>query len=423
MRKQLLAICLLATVCVCGCAAMLGKPSQLSISKDSAGTRPERGLFVTKVFPKSPAMAAGIKVMDVITQYGEFQIVDDAGFFAARNHYDRPLSPTVEIVVWRGVSRMTAKVPTGWLGVSTQPIDKTSVAFSSLMIRFDGINDLPEYIIAQESKFQVKETPSELLQKAKALIDQAERDATLTPAQVLVSRIYMIPDDAPEQDQRRRAELLNQIIETQPENFIHMLGNDVFFESRRFRAAIVCLKHHLKTSPDDVSMRLNLASAYNSLGMYEDADAATDYVFDNKLRVSEYGRMVGYNNKATAALGGKDYRNCIQFAEKGYAFEPNVFALMLIQLAAAQTGDTQSFERAVQQLQRAHPREYTDMEIHLDVVQAYALVKKNQPDAARKLVGAWKNTDQADLRVFRYWRDFPGGTDVVRNWSELMKRS
>ena len=303
MRKALLAICLLATACFCGCRGILAQPSQLHISKATHGTPPERGLRVTKVFPNSPASAADIHVMDLITQYGEFTIVDEAEYFAARNHYDQPLTPTVEIVVWRGPLRMTARVPTGWLGVSTRPNDKLSAEFLRLMTTIDSIRKIPNYMHEREFKGQFKETPAELFQKAKALIDQAERDGTLTPNEILVNRIYMILDDAPDEDQKRQAQLLKQLIESQPGNYIHMLGNDLFYENERYRAAIICLNHYLKTSPRDVSIRLNLAAAYNRLRMYEDADAAVDYVFDKKLGVSDYGRMVGYQNKAIAALG------------------------------------------------------------------------------------------------------------------------
>ena len=95
---------------------------------------------------------------------------------------------------------------------------------------------------------------------------------------------------------------------------------------------------------------------------------------------------------------------------------------MLIQLAAAQMGDTQRLERAVQELQRPHPGNYIEMKLQVDAIEAYARVKNNQLDAARKLVAAWKD-DRAEERVFRYWREFPDGMDVAKNWSELTKRS
>ena len=321
MNKMFLIICFLAVTCLSGCSAMLGRPSQLSTSRATEGPPPERGLRVEEVFDNSPAAAAGIRSMDVITQYGEYPIVDDAGFFAARNHYKDSFSPTVEIAVWRGVTRMTVRVPTGWLGVSTRANDKVSEAFLGMMNKINSIREIPEYMHDREFKGQFEGGTAKVLEQAKALIDKAEREGTLTAAQIQVARISMILDDAPEEDQRRQAEMLKGFIATQPVNYIHMLGNDEFFKKRRYRAAVACLSHYLKTSPDDISMRLNMAVAYNHLGMYEEADGTANYVFDHNLELSNHAHVVAYMAKAYAALGLKDYRSCIQFYDKAFAIE------------------------------------------------------------------------------------------------------
>ena len=336
MRKELLAICLLATACLCGCNAMVAKPSHS-------------------------------------------------------------------------------------LGVSTESNDNVSQEFANLMSRIETMRKIPNYMHEREFKGQFTETEAEILQKAKELIDQAEREGTMTPAQVLFARIYMILDDAPEEDQKRQAQLLQQLIETQPD-YIQKLGKDVFFEHERYRAAIVCFKHQLKTSPDDLSIRLNLVYAYNKVGMYKDARVAVDDVLGDNLQLNEHWYVVAYQSKAIASLGLKDYLNCIQFAEKAYAVRPQVHDLMVIQLAAARTRDTKRLERAVQELQRTNPDEYQKMKLQLDAVEAYARVKNNQREVARKLVAAWKDDYRSEERVLRYWRDFPGGTDVAKNFSELTKR-
>jgi tetratricopeptide (TPR) repeat protein len=359
--------------------------------------------------------------MDLITQYGDYPIEDDAGFFAARNHHENAGTPTVEIVVWRGLSRMTAKVPAGWLGVSTTENNKVSEAFSSLMNRINSMREIPEYMHDREFKGQFKEGPTKILQKAKDLIDQAEREGTLTRAQVQVARIYLILDEAPEEDQKRQSELLKQFFETQPVNYIHMLGNDKFFKDKRYRAAVACFTHYLKTSPDDVSIRLNLAVAYNQVGMYGEAERAADYVFNHNLELSEHGHVVGYYAKAIAALGRKDYLNSIQFAEKAFAIDPDADRMMLVQLAAAQMGDRERFAGAIQKLQEAQPAKYIEKKLQIDAVGAYAMVKNNQRDAARKLVRMWKDLNRAEGKVIAYWRHFPDGMDVARNWADLMQ--
>lgn len=421
MNKAILFLCFLGMACLCSCAAMLARTSKLSDGKGTPGHPPTRGLRVTQVFSGSEAEAAGIHSGDLITHYGEYQIVDDAGFFAARDHYEEAHTPTVEIVVWRGVLPMSAKVRTGWLGVDTVEGDKVSQEFSSLMNRIKAMRDLPEYMLDREFKGQFTEGPTKILEKAKALIDQAERDGTLTPAQVLVARIYLVLDDAPQENQVRQAELLKQLLATQPVSYIHMLGNDRFFNDKRYRAAVACLSHYLKTEPDDISMRLNLAFAYTALGMYMEAADSADYVFEHNLDLAKHGYYVAYEVKAIAALGRKDYTNSIQFARKAFASEPEPYPLMLAQLAAAQMGDRGRFEAANQQLQEALPAKYVELKLEVDAVRAYALVKGNQRDPARKLVRQWKDLDRAEGKVISFWRQFPDGMDVSRNWADLMR--
>src|SRR5262249_49755794 len=131
---------------------------------------PKRGLQITRVFPNSPADAAGLHTLDLITKYGEFEVVDDAGFFAAKNHYQAAHIPTVEIVVWRGLTRMSARVRSGWLGVDSQDYDKTSQEFMSLMREINAMREVPQYLI-DRGVYKFKGNQTQDLLKAKALID------------------------------------------------------------------------------------------------------------------------------------------------------------------------------------------------------------------------------------------------------------
>ena len=273
----------------------------------------------------------------------------------------------------------------------------------------------------REFKGQFDEGPAKILEKAKALIDQAEREGKLTPAQVQVARIYMILDEAPEEDQKRQTELLKQLFETQTLEYIHMLGNDKFFKDNRNRAAIACLNHYLKDSPDDIAMRLNLAVAYNRVRMYEEAESAADYVFANYQKLSRHAQGVGYQSKAIAALGRKDYRTSIKFAEQAFAIEQDIFDQMLTRLAFAQMGQLRRVEETRQKVQEIKSPQLLELKLRIDAVDAYALVKSNQRDAARKLVRMWKDSNRAEARVVAYWRDFPDGMDVATNFADLMQ--
>ena len=139
MIAKTLLVCLLSVVTLTGCSAMFARTSPLSPSRAPGTVPPQRGLQIIKVFTGSPAEAAGLRWPDVITQYGEFKILDDAGFFAARNHYRTAGTPTVEIVVWRRSTRMSAKVRTGWLGVDSREFDNTSQKFMGMMTEINSM--------------------------------------------------------------------------------------------------------------------------------------------------------------------------------------------------------------------------------------------------------------------------------------------
>ena len=421
MTKLILVISLLLMSCS-GCASMFARTTRLAKIQSNGSLVPDRGLRVTEVFPDSPAAAAGIQTMDVITKYGEFDIIDDAGFFAAKNHYEQAKVPTVEIVVYRASIQMSARVSSGWLGVQANDNDKVSQQFLSLMTRINTMRQIPEYQLDREFKGQFNESPAKILEKAKALIDEAERAGTLTPAQILLDRIYMILDDAPIADQQRQAVLLRQLIATQPLNYIQMLGNDKFFETKHYRPAIACFTEHLKKESDDVSIRLNLGIAYNAVGMYEEGEQSADYVFEHKLGLSQFGHDVAYQVKAVAALGLKDYQEASQYAEKAYAIEPTFYPISIMLLAAAQKGDVRGVDRVSQLLEEGNPEQFFAKKLQLDAAKAYALSKANQTDKARTLVRKWKDLDRSTGKVIECWHVIPGGSDLSTNWSELMQQ-
>jgi len=67
------------------------------------------------------------------------------------------------------------------------------------------------------------------------------------------------------------------------------------------------------------------------------------------------------------------------------------------------------------------PEKYLKMKLEIDAGNVYALLKTNQPDAARRLVKESKAQDRTEGRVTHYWRIMPDGMDVARNWADLMQ--
>lgn len=428
MMKQTLLICVLAVTSLGGYSTALAQTSKLSRSEGNFGREPQRAVRVTQVLPDSIAEEAGIRQMDVISNYGGIEILDEAGLYFAMNvnrDYPPPTTesqpiPTVEIVVWRGYC-YTARVRLGWLGVMTRDNDKVSEEFMSMMTHLNSRREIPQYMHETVFKGQFTEPEAKVLERAKALIEQAERENRLTPEQVEVDRIYMVLDDASLKDQLRQKELLQHLLATQPVNYIYYLGSQKFFANKRYRAAVVCFTHYLKATPNDVSIRLNMAKAYNDLEMYEAAEQAVDYVIDHKLGLSDKGQYIAYLQKSIAALGQKNYARSIKLSEKAFSYQRYALAPLLMLLAAAQEGDMPEFQEALQLLQEKLPKTYFEARLAIDAVKAHALVNANQSDPARELVQQWKDTDHAEGKILAFRRDFPSGKDVARTFASLLQ--
>jgi hypothetical protein len=380
----------------------------------------EEVLRITEVTPGGAAERAGLKTMDVVFRYGDFEILDDASFFAARDTYENSRESEIPVVVWRGGQAVKTMVPPGRLGIESNEYSPVAYQFDSLMMKLDVQRQIPEFLRAVEFK-DTYTPPEQIVNEAKQLIDQAEREGTLTPNQILVARIYMITDDASPEDLRRQSAMLAQLIATQPVSYLHLVGNDRFFNKKHHRAAVECFKRYLEAHPDDVSIRLNMGVAYYRLRMFAEAEAAADYVLDHELGLSDHGLGVAYNVKAMGLLGRRDYANSISFAEKAFDKDQCHCDISLVMLAAAETGDTQKLAEASHKFEQELPKEFEKKGLQLAAVEALALVKANQTDRARELVQKWKDTDRIEGRLKAYWKIYACGADVWNNWNELAK--
>jgi tetratricopeptide (TPR) repeat protein len=415
-RTSVLILFLLAAT-THGCGSFAARASSSLDSKESFSGR---GLRITEVWPGSPAERAGLKEMDIIFRYGDVEVVDDASFFSARDTYEYGRERGIPLVIWRAPKALRVVVPPGRLGINTVEYSQVAFKLSSFLMKLDAQRQIPEY--QRDREFKDSYTPPEkIVAEARGIIDQAERELTLTPNQIRVARINLIPDDASPEDLKQQSELLAELIATQPASYLYMLGNDQFFKNRHYRPAIECLKRHLEVHPDDVSMRLNLSFAYSHLGMYREAEAAADYVVDHELGLSEHGEVVFYGLKAMSTLSRGDYGMTIALSEKAFELEQNHFDIARVMLAAAQSGDLRKFAEALHKYEEVLPAEFAQRKLSLTAVEALALVRSNQRDRARELVSDWKDTDRIEGRLKAYWKNYPGGSDVWTNWNELSK--
>lgn len=88
--------------------------------------------------------------------------------------------------------------------------------------------------------------------------------------------------------------------------------------------------------------------------------------------------------------------------------------------AAAQLGDLNKLDEAARKFQEVLPEKYEKIKFQVDAVKAFGLVKNNQRDRARQLILKWKGTDRIEGKLSEFWENYPGGSDIVKNWKELM---
>jgi hypothetical protein len=279
--------------------------------------------------------------------------------------------------------------------------------------------NIPEYLRQIEFKSEFdKEGRAAKVSKAQEMLERAEAEGTLTATQLLVARIRMIQDDAPEEELKKQEVLLAEFVRTQPAEYIGWLGNK-FMKKEHWRPARTLLKHYLLHDPDNVSIRLNVGYIGLSLGLWEEAEAGADLVLTNPGMLSPYGMWVAYQQKAVGALHRGDYNTSILFAEKAFASHPSAYELLLIQLAAASTGDVAKFYDASARLKEKLPEKYEAFKLQVDSAEALLLVRTGQEEAARAIVARWSQKDRAEGRLKHYWSEYPAIKEVIENWVRL----
>jgi len=378
---------------------------------------PQVGLRVLKVEPGTPAEEAGLQYMDVISKYGDYQIVDASSYFAAREAYAEFLESKVVLVYWHGRERVATQVKPGRLGIEFNEYNVVAYKIDSLMQALNVLIELPDYYVESQIAAGALQSREKIVAEILAAIDQAETKASLTPAQILVAKINAILDDSPATEIEKQADLLKELVTNQPRGYTDYLGYNIFFKHRRYRAAAACFKRSLEAEGEDVSTRLNLGIAYYKLRMFDEADASADQgLKDSSL--SEHGNAVAYEIKANAALGHRDFAKALDFAEKAFQVkQPSRYGMSLWQLAAAQNGDLQKFYEVVRATEKALPKEYATRRDSIDAVEAYILARNGQREKARALARKWVGNEK--LENPGDWRPLPSGEDILKVWKQL----
>ena len=394
-----------------------------SVAGISTKAEPPRvGLRVIRTEYGTPAEEAGLQFMDVISRYGNYQIVDASSYFTALEAYEKFPDAKVEMVYWHNREQVVTWVKAGRLGIEFNEYSVVAYQLDGLMQLLDLTIEAPDYFVESQVAAGKMQPREKVLSQLLALIDRAQIDGSLSPAQILVAKIKAIPDDAPPAEIEKQAELIKDLVTNQPRGYTDYLGYGTFFEHKRYRAAAACFRRLLEANPDDVSTRLNLGVAYSRLGMFDEADAAADYGLKHP-GLTARGHAVAYQVKANAALGRRDFSKALDFAEKAFQADPSSdYFMALWQFAAAQAGDVQKFYEVVEATEKALPKAYETLRGRTDILEACVLFRNNQSDKARSLALKWAGKENL-LTNSRYWRKYPSGDDVLKVWKQLLSQN
>src|SRR5205814_307122 len=113
------------------CSSLAARSGQMRGSQDSKERYDGKGLLITEIDPGSLAESAGLKPRDVIFRYGDFEIVDEASYFAAREAYENRRASQIPVVVWRDGAAWRMKVEPGRLGIESSEFSPVSNQFIS----------------------------------------------------------------------------------------------------------------------------------------------------------------------------------------------------------------------------------------------------------------------------------------------------
>ncbi len=317
------------------------------------------GLRILRVQEGSAAELAGLQSMDVIAKYGDVSVVDGASYFGARAKYENSAAAKVELVCWHGREQKTVLAPPGRLGFEFNEYGEVAYKLDSLMMELNGSMDCTE-ALRQGAISRCDLRPRERIVKdAEDLIEHATQKSSLTTTQVLVARIYLIADDAPDDEVVKQASWLQELLSAQPPSYVQYLGFELFFKHTRYRPAIACFKRSLEFDPADGPIRLNLAMSYERLGMFSEADAEAAYLFENHVSLTNYGYAAAFQVKAVAALGRQNYEDAIDYMQKAIDASPtSSYLITSYKMIRAAKTQPKRFAQVLKWCQQLLPQEF-----------------------------------------------------------------
>jgi tetratricopeptide (TPR) repeat protein len=378
------------------------------VKTDLSGTR--AGVKITGVGSNSAAARAGLKYGDVLIAYNKRPITNEDELDAVIRFFQRQFEQTgrdvtAELSLYRGgdLTVRTFRIPIGRLGVYTR--DWT---FAGALVQ-EAIVSGDDYVSAEK------------------YLNEAAASGHYTNDQILHMRLLCLNNET-DGDKIRQTQVDHLYRKYQPEK-LRLFANYDLLYNKRYYAAAAIFERYLKIKPADVSTALTLASCYAETGKYDEAEALVAKVLGrpraDESAASEYELSMLSNIQARIYMGRGQYDRAQESFKKALDQYPDdpYYILAFLYCAARRevSGDEAGdFEAAYKMVSARLEETEGLMGYHVDALRAFVFMKQQQVSSARAMVVKWKDSADARRYIPVFWRSFPDGAEIIKNWNLLM---
>lgn len=391
-RSILASLFLLVVSALAGCGSGPGGPGATPAPAGQQSPELTDGVLVVQVFPGSAAEKAGLKPGDIIIGYNGVSTPDNVIYDKAKAEADAQKLASVDLTVLRGTALQIVKVPGGTLGFEKRSwVGVLEAVFSRL----------------EQGK----------LDQANQIIDVAEKEGALNTEQLLVGRIWTIPEIATPEQETQRGELLAKLFEIVPIDTLTEFGKQEFVNYRRHAAAAACFQRVIKEKPADTQARLELALAYTALAKYDEAARELAIVEKDRKTLTEAGLTIVERTRANVALGRKDYKAALAYYSGVVSTDMNPqdwVSQSMYLYSAARSTDPAAFSTALESVKKLQGENLGPMDVNSKLLETFALsLQKKSAEATTK---ARELPEDLPAPIVEFWQRVPEGQDVIDRW-------
>jgi len=357
------------------------------------------GFLVESVPFLSKANRIGLQRGDIIIKYDSLPVTNVRTYYAAIDHILADKAASITITAMRAGEPIQLTAPPGLLG-------------------FVGQNWTPFIDTI------VDHIRSDRLNQAISLLEGTDA-ATLSEEQLLLGRILVLSDKDSTRD-KEREELVDRILPLASDTDYGVWGG-YCTDARRYKTAQRFLLRAVEAIPEDISARLNLASAYQQALQFDEAGRFVDDIVKNHssemtdddwyyvLRV----RGNVYESRNDHAAAAADLRKAIEIESAAHKNETHIRIRYL--LALARMNNLEQFEEGVAFCDKHPTKSYSVRRYDVDALRAYLLVRNGDENRAQAAVAKWRNDAEAHKWFNYYWAEVHDASDVVDTWDRLTK--